>query len=310
MKYIYPDYCDGFHCIADRCAHSCCVGWEIDIDPDSAGRFLKIGGELGEKLKKSISFDGEPHFLLDERERCPFLKDSGLCELILTLGEDSLCDICAEHPRFYNELPGRVEYGIGMCCEEAVRLLVNGKEPVKLLCESDGAEDEDKPSEIIDLRDKALSVLNGPGTFVTRAEKLLSLAGKRFVRFSPRETAEFYLALERMDEDWTELLNKMKKHPSAPELPEKLDDVRYTRIAHYFIFRHLASAETVTEARRLLAFAVLSTVTVCFLDFLGYSEDALRLYSAEIEYSDENISRITRSVDSGELSFCEKYNRL
>ena len=308
MKYIYPDYYDSFHCIASDCTHSCCVGWEIDIDPDSMERFLKVPGALGEKLKKNISSDGEPHFILGERERCPFLNESGLCELILALGEDCLCDICAEHPRFYNELPGRVEYGVGMCCEEAVRLLVSGKEPVKLLLEEeddDGGEDEEEFSELTRLRDTILSLLNSPGAFMSRMEKILSLAGKRFVCFSPREIAEFYLALERMDEGWTVLLEEMKKFFSAPELFDALDDIRYTRIAHYFIFRHFLSARTKAEAAELLVFAFLSTMTVCFLDHLGYAEDALRLYSAEIEYSDENIGRITEAAESSKLVFCE-----
>lgn len=305
MKYITPDYCEGFHCIASKCRHSCCIGWEIDIDPDSVERFSKIGGKLGEKLKRSISYDGEPHFILNEKERCPFLQNNGLCELILELGEDKLCDICTEHPRFYNEMTDRVEYGLGMCCEEAVRLLLSGKEPVKLLCESDGSEDEDEPDELIRLRDTVLSILNGDGSFMNRAEKILSLAGKKFVRFSPSELAGFYLRLERLDPHWTELLEEMKKHSFTPALFDRLNDVKYTRIAHYFIFRHFLSAETAVEAAKLLVFALLSTMTVCFLDLLGYSEDALRLYSAEIEYSDENIVRITQAVDDSELDFCE-----
>ncbi len=297
MKYIRPDYFDDFHCIASECVHSCCIGWEIDIDSDSAERFSKIGGKLGEKLRRNISYEGEPHFILDKMECCPFLKEDGLCELIIELGEDSLCDICTEHPRFYNEFPDRVEYGVGMCCEEAVRLLVSGKEPVKLLHESDGTADEE-PSELIALRDKMLTLLNGTGTFMSRTEKLLKLVGRKLFCFSPSKIAVFYLGLERMDTGWTELLNVMKKFPSAPALYDRLDDVRYTRIAHYFIFRHIASAQNTEEAGRLLHFALLSTMIVCFLDSLGYSEDALRLYSAEIEYSDENIGRITKAIEN------------
>ena len=34
MRIIAPDYYREFHCIADKCRHSCCIGWEIDIDAD------------------------------------------------------------------------------------------------------------------------------------------------------------------------------------------------------------------------------------------------------------------------------------
>ena len=35
MKLIAPDYYNKFSCIADKCRHSCCVGWEIDIDENT-----------------------------------------------------------------------------------------------------------------------------------------------------------------------------------------------------------------------------------------------------------------------------------
>ena len=39
MKLFAPSYYKDFACIADRCQHSCCVGWEIDIDPDTLAHY-------------------------------------------------------------------------------------------------------------------------------------------------------------------------------------------------------------------------------------------------------------------------------
>lgn len=39
MKRVVPDYYADFACIAGACRHTCCVGWEIDIDPDSLRRY-------------------------------------------------------------------------------------------------------------------------------------------------------------------------------------------------------------------------------------------------------------------------------
>ena len=36
MKLYAPGYYKRFACIASKCRHSCCVGWEIDIDPETA----------------------------------------------------------------------------------------------------------------------------------------------------------------------------------------------------------------------------------------------------------------------------------
>lgn len=76
MKKIAPNYYKSFSCIADRCQHSCCIGWEIDIDEDSLDYYKSIDGEIGEFLSKNIENDGETaHFrLIGEEERCPFLQ--------------------------------------------------------------------------------------------------------------------------------------------------------------------------------------------------------------------------------------------
>ena len=94
MQNAYPDYYPLFRCIADRCRHNCCIGWEIDVDGDSLAAYDQIGGEMGERLHKCIDRSGEmPHFILGEQERCPFLNGKNLCDLILYGGEGMLCQI-------------------------------------------------------------------------------------------------------------------------------------------------------------------------------------------------------------------------
>ena len=63
--------------------------------------------------------------------RCVFLNEKNLCQLIVELGDESLCDICREHPRFYEDFGVRQEAGLGLCCEEAVRLLLEHEMPLK-----------------------------------------------------------------------------------------------------------------------------------------------------------------------------------
>ena len=84
MKFIVPSYYKNFKCIASACRHSCCVGWEIDIDAETYSYYGTIGGEIGESLKSNIAVeDGQPHFILDENERCPFLNKEGLYKTVL-----------------------------------------------------------------------------------------------------------------------------------------------------------------------------------------------------------------------------------
>ncbi len=119
-----PDFYDSFRCIADKCTDTCCVGWEIDIDETSAARYAKVKNDFGNTLRENIE-DG--HFKLLPGDRCPFLRQDGLCDMICHLGESSLCDICREHPRFVEVYGDIMEKGLGLCCEEAVRLLLASK---------------------------------------------------------------------------------------------------------------------------------------------------------------------------------------
>ena len=287
MLYVRPDFYDDFHCLAAACRHSCCVGWEIDVDGDSLDYYQSIAGELGEELRRQIALEPSPHFRLGEDERCPFLQQDGLCRLICELGEDSLCDICALHPRFFNDYPGRREAGLGLCCEEAARLLTEGEGPLRFLTESDGEGDE-TPTPLLKLREKIFTILaDETQTLTARMDGALGLLGQRLPAFDGEATAAFFLTLERMDESWTALLKKLEP---TPQLEPRLSRTRYARLAAYLVYRHFAAAESEVEAARRLQFCFHAVRLVCALE--PHSSDALRLFSAEIEYSDENVEKI------------------
>lgn len=129
MKIIVPDYYLEFCCVADKCRHTCCKGWEIDIDAESLCRFMEIP-----EISAEIETSGEaPHFKLTPDERCPFLRDDNLCRMIKHYGEGMLCQICSDHPRFRNYWSDRVELGLGMVCEEAARLILSREKPLRLI---------------------------------------------------------------------------------------------------------------------------------------------------------------------------------
>ena len=75
MRVIVPDYYKEFSCIAGDCRHSCCIGWEIDIDEESMARFDAMDTPYGDTLRARIDRSEEvPHYRLGEGERCPFLR--------------------------------------------------------------------------------------------------------------------------------------------------------------------------------------------------------------------------------------------
>ena len=131
MNIWVPEYYCEFRCLASKCAHTCCAGWEIDIDDESLARYDRLPGPFGERVRRGIDREGTPHFRLTEGERCPLLTPDNLCALILRQGEGALCQICADHPRFRNYYSCRVEMGLGLVCEAAAKLILSWPRPLR-----------------------------------------------------------------------------------------------------------------------------------------------------------------------------------
>ena len=108
MKLIVPEYFKAFRCKGGSCSDNCCIGWEIDIDEKTEEKYSALKTPLGERIKKNtVKENGVCHFVLSG-ERCPFLNSQNLCDIIIEKGENYLCDICREHPRYYLTLGERV----------------------------------------------------------------------------------------------------------------------------------------------------------------------------------------------------------
>ena len=299
MKTVFPTYYKDFRCIGGACKHNCCIGWEIDIDADTAAYYRTVKGEMGERLAKGIATDGVPHFVLDADERCPFLNADNLCDIILHLGEEHLCEICDKHPRFQNELPDRVEIGIGMACEEAARLILRQTEPFRL---ENAPPTED---EILLLRDRVIAALqNREKPMDARMHEMLSLCGATLPPKDLGEWAEIFLGLECLDASWREKLISLcdgwetldldgfDRHMSARQ-------TEYEQFSVYLLYRHFANAPDLADAAARAAFAALGYTLLRALGALQWMKrgafsvadqiELCRMFSSEIEYSDENV---------------------
>ncbi len=297
MKLYAPDTYQAFRCIAGECRHSCCIGWEIDIDPESLRRFLALPGALGDRMRANIQQVGDTACfrLQGAEERCPFLNQAGLCELILERGESALCQICADHPRFRHFYADRTEIGLGLCCEAAGRLLLGAKAPMRLIIiEDDGITEETDPeeTELLNLRDGLLAAMQNRA--LSMEERVTQVLAPDAVDW--REWSAFLLTLERLDERWAELLAAL---PYAPEAPLSAAlEMPMEQLMSYLICRHLPGAleDGDTQGRMLFAALMWRLIArLCALTECGELEgivELARLYSSEIEYSDENTCAI------------------
>ena len=294
MKLYAPKYYNDFVCIADKCNHSCCIGWEIDVDEATLEKYENLNAPYGEAIRKSIDHLGEcPHFRLMEDERCPHLNDRGLCKIILNVGEDHLCHICREHPRFYNETALGKEVGLGISCEEACRIILSSdgyREIVKV------GEVDDLPDEIdfdiLPHREGLYSVLSDESLRYT--EKLSLISKEYKVSPSPltdEDWREILSSLEYLNEDNEKLFSYYSSDLSTPkELEKPLE-----RVLAYFIYRHLAATYDESSLRAALGFCLFAERLLCSLaksrPDLDFS-DLARTVSEELEYSEENTERI------------------
>ena len=310
MLTIHPHYYDTFRCIAGACRHSCCIGWEIDIDADTAAVYQAVPGSFGDRLRREISDDDPPHFCLGEGERCPFLNKDNLCDIILTLGEDKLCTICTEHPRFHNELPGRIESGLGFCCEEAARLILSDPQPMLLL--ADGTDDVSDP--IIALRDEVIALLQDrTRTIPQRINDMLARCGTSMPQYTLGDWVREFLALERLDALWTDRLEELEQtqYASSAAFDAYMAErqTEYEQLLVYFVYRHMANAPDEAEAAARACFACLAYTMIHALGAIQYEKtgafsfddqtELCRLYSSEIEYSQDNTDALLDLVYQG-----------
>ena len=309
MKLIAPDYYTKFQCIADRCRHSCCIGWVIDVDADTLEYYHSVEGTLGKRLKNGIDEGGEtPHFILGEGERCPFLNQTGLCDIITELGEGALCQICTDHPRYRNFYSDRMEIGLGLCCEAAGELILKRKEKTTLVVLEDDGENEelDVPDEsLLTWREQLFAIAQNRNlTIEERVVSVLNAAEFTIPARSLAEWADIYLELERLEESWTDCLQELKNTDisDAPVLDTEEWEIAFEQLLVYFLYRQLPFALDDGEYEGRAAFCVLSyriirdlcRVHAVLHGGVGLDDlvDIARQYSAEIEYSDENVEAL------------------
>jgi lysine-N-methylase len=285
MKLRAPKYYLDFACIADRCKHSCCIGWEIDVDADTMAKYSALRGGYGEEMKKSICGD-PPHFALREGDRCPHLDERGLCRIICEFGDGYLCDICREHPRFYNSTARGREAGLGISCEEACRIVLSSDNYTEMIEIGEDGEENDISFDSVAERESIFGILSDRS--VSYGERLKNIAKKYDLTLSYIEWRDIINDLEYLDESHRELFSG---YSSKTETPDELEP-ELERALAYFIYRHASAAENEDEFRAALGFSLFCERLLASIASKETILDCARILSEEIEYSEDNTDAI------------------
>ena len=308
-----------FTCKADKCKHTCCRGWEIDIDDDTLDYYNGLDTALGNEIRKNISGCGQEgesaSFMLTTDERCPFLKDDGLCRIIEGLGDDGLCDICRLHPRFYESINDYNLAGVGLSCEKASELLFGKKSLDFIICDSvdsscDGSGDfnvNDSSRRIgftkllelleIDYPEEYLDISNVLSDYLSesRIEKILDV----FYNTEPIDDnwkKEVSLLKESYKDYLCHLSGKDEESAKKDIAIRDIDIKRYEVIYRYIIFRQLDQIE-VYGMKKLYEYAAYSIIYIMLYAAAIHDDiEAVRRWSEQIEYDDDNINYIIKNL--------------
>ena len=300
MKYYEFNYSKKFNCIADKCKHNCCIGWDIAVDKRSRDKYKSLE-VLDNRFLDQIENNC---FKLTTNARCPFLDEDNLCHVIKNYGEKSLCKTCKTHPRFKNFFKGVTETGLGLYCEEAGRIILSSKEKMKIVL----VKDDNKPSTLTSFEKKVLAFRN----------KVMKILQNRKLTISDRLFALQPLCQVNLDKkdfsSWIALFSSLEKLEINDYSFDKIKgnsfctvnqnfDLAFEQLLCYLAYRHLSRAIDILDLKIRLAFVVLSFNVINTIFSQGEKTlenliEIVRFYSSEIECNDDNLYEILNEIEN------------
>lgn len=304
MKNTYPYYYKNFTCIADKCPDTCCAGWQIVVDSESAEKYSCAGGEFGNKLRRSMAVDSDGDTVfVSQNGRCPFLLESNLCEIYTELGKDSLCKTCTLYPRHITHLGARKETGLSLSCPEAARLIFSSSEPISFETAEDDALPEPNCIDptlyftLVKAQKTAINILQNRDFAITqrliafvrfcdrvqqkiRAKEIADVAvaedffapvpfSKAKAKNTLQKCFETLESLEKLDVQWNTELESAKN--IAPEKAEEFKKIlsenewEAEHLAVYFAFRYFMTAAFDGKLAEKAEFTVFSVIACLIL---------------------------------------------
>lgn len=344
MIFRVPSYYKDFQCIAGACEHSCCIGWEVDIDEETSSYYKSVKGAFGKRLAEHMVSEDVDRFALKENGWCPFLNEQKLCDICIELGEEALSEVCTEYPRFTMEYEQVREKILSISCEEVGRILFSSQQKEEWqewsLPEEMEQEEQEESAGISakrleEVRARAVELLQDRTrpVFVRAVDyleyctkmqrdlfggRLKEDVGEKAIKGNDtdwqayadfQKRIECLEALEVLDENWTKTLQEMcrifREDNYNKMQREFMGAVRereyeYEHLLVYFTFRYFMRAyydgNILTKAQ-LAVFCVLSIRDMDVARYFANGKkfdlqdriDTARIYSREVEHSEENL---------------------
>jgi len=336
MLHVYPQYYDRFHCIASQCPDSCCRGWEVVVDDDTAAFYESLSTPLGKALQGAMTIDADGDRILRmEKGQCPFWTADHLCRVELELGHEAPCATCRKFPRLTQDYQVFTEHGLTPACPEAARLILTQESPWALRTQGEPGDssqvefDWEFLLELASAREQLLALAWRQDVMPRQAlAQCLSLAqnlqciidGQAPGIASPpqlqrqpddmRPLLRLHRELEILTPEWESLLDEALSFSPTPAhwaaleaLPE---DNCLRNLITYYLYRYWFQAVADFDCLGKLQLLAVNWAVVRYLSCVQLAvsgslpqETRLRLfqlYAKEVEHDDENRAALESSL--------------
>ena len=300
MISLYPTFYHTFQCKANQCHHTCCQKWTIDVDEETAKLYQTLPTPLGEDLRKFMTVDDEGYYFMfsDKQPTCPLLREDGLCRVVLELGEDSLCDTCHMHPRFYKYIEDLELCGVGLSCEESVeKLLATEGDQLLFTIEDDDGEFTAKDRPVLENIFDLLALGINPA--------ICQFTLNHSIHYC-QELVTVYKKTEPIDEEWTKQLAHLEAMLSSTTASTTIDLLKadtidvsaLNKVYQYILYRQIDMlAEYSLES--LVRYAFDATVFIALLTHqFGNLPEQIRRWSEQIEYDEDNVALLFNEYEN------------
>jgi lysine-N-methylase len=306
----YPDYYEKFKCVGGDCKDTCCAGWEIDIDEETFYYYQTLNGDIGNRIKESIKIEGEDVFFpLTKNNRCPFLNDKNLCDIYSALGEESLCQVCTEYPRYYLRLQEYEQIDMSLSCMELGRIFFENDEKICFIKRGSGHID-DEVKNILSIRNEMIDILQGEGySIISKWQTIFSKFQISYHQESAESLINVFENLELIDEKWRSRFNSVKRYVAIKDNLLKMDNEefykkygwQFEKLSVYFVFRYISqiyySEENLKDILNMTIKMIIRSLSFIKLMIMSCDKDIdiidiTHAFSKQVEHSDENVEKL------------------
>ncbi|ORU01209.1 FliB family protein [Anaerovibrio sp. JC8] len=212
------------------------------------------------------------------------MQDNGLCKLILSAGEEILCDICTNHPRFYTLLDNYELAGVGLSCEVSCELLLSDDKPLEFYLEGH--------KETMDFSG-LLSMLGIDFT----PEQLVFQPGLE--QRDALEVLDIMGRTEPIDDSWElDIKRYVEYAQSNPDFLAAYCNVMpkgsFQKIYEYIMYRQLEKLGEYSKEDILIYTDISVEYIFIVAAITGDISEALRRWSEQTEYCPENVAMLLK----------------